>query len=411
MPRMLDLIRGSTVPATLVQSASKGALALPAQETIEILVYLATQSKVFREQARLTLAGWDEKSSIAAAASADTPQEVLAYLSDPRNLRPALLPALVENPSVSEAVLAELARLGSPEAVNVVVNSYRARTSEVIRQALTQNPNVPPAQLAALEKAAEELKEAKGRVLEHSETALPGEAGGAALQPESRPAAEAPDSPELDSLVGVFLAEHASELAAEGEKPFQPIGGTPEDLDPGPGATVEAASVPAQSEERAASSAAHPASPHPAHAAKVEAKRESTLQKIAKLDVSGRIQLAMKGTKEERTLLIRDGTKLVALAVLESPKISDGEVEKIASQKNILEAVLRAIPMKRKFSKNYALLLNLVFNPRTPIDLSLGLMKNILIGDLKNLAGNKEVSETIRKLALRMYKQKLEKKD
>jgi hypothetical protein len=53
---------------------------------------------------------------------------------------------------------------------------------------------------------------------------------------------------------------------------------------------------------------------------------------------------------------------------------------------------------------------NLVQNPRTPLDLSLGLMKNLLIHDLKNLSGNKEVSDTIRKLALRMFKQKLEKK-
>ena len=53
---------------------------------------------------------------------------------------------------------------------------------------------------------------------------------------------------------------------------------------------------------------------------------------------------------------------------------------------------------------------NLVYNPRTPLDLSLGLMKNLLIHDLKNLSANKEVSDTIRKLALRMFKQKMDKK-
>jgi hypothetical protein len=96
--------------------------------------------------------------------------------------------------------------------------------------------------------------------------------------------------------------------------------------------------------------------------------------------------------------------------VLDSPKISDGEVEKIALQKNVLEAVLRAIPMRRKFAKNYNILRNLVHNPRTPLDLSLPLMKNLLVHDLKNLSGNKEVSDTIRKTALRMFKQKVDKK-
>ena len=97
--------------------------------------------------------------------------------------------------------------------------------------------------------------------------------------------------------------------------------------------------------------------------------------------------------------MIRDGTKVVALAVLEAPKLSDGEVEKFASQKNVLEAVLRQIPLKRRFMKNYIVVRNLVGNPRTPLDLGLGLMKNLLIADLKNLSANKEVSETIRKLA------------
>jgi hypothetical protein len=139
-------------------------------------------------------------------------------------------------------------------------------------------------------------------------------------------------------------------------------------------------------------------------------KRDSTLQKIGKLDIKGRIQLAMKGSKEERSILIRDGTKIVALAVLDSPKITDGEVESFSSQKNVLEAVLRGIAMKRRFAKCYPVTRNLVFNPRTPLDLSLGLMKNLLVNDLKNLSSNKEVSDTIRKLALKMYRQKTDTK-
>ena len=102
---------------------------------------------------------------------------------------------------------------------------------------------------------------------------------------------------------------------------------------------------------------------------------------------------------------------MVALAVLESPKITDSEVEGYALQKNVLESVLRQIPLKRRFAKNYCIMRNLVYNPRTPLDASLGLVKGLLIHDLKNLTGNKEVSDTIRKAALRIYKQKMEKKN
>ena len=65
-------------------------------------------------------------------------------------------------------------------------------------------------------------------------------------------------------------------------------------------------------------------------------------------------------------------------------------------------------PLKRRFLKNYIVVRNLVANPRAPLDISLGLMKNLLVQDLKNISANKEVSETIRKLALKMYKQKID---
>ncbi|MGB0109153.1 MAG: hypothetical protein WBP52_11690, partial [Terriglobales bacterium] len=105
MARMLDLIRNSEVPSNLMHSAARGALAAPPGETIEILVHLALHNKLFGEQARLTLAGWDEKASLAAAADPKTSPEVLGYFLSPENLRTSLLPALAENPAVSEESL------------------------------------------------------------------------------------------------------------------------------------------------------------------------------------------------------------------------------------------------------------------------------------------------------------------
>ena len=216
-----------------------------------------------------------------------------------------------------------------------------------------------------------------------------------------------------DEATAAYLTEHAGEVSAEGNKPFQPIGGL-EELPADATALPDPAPVEAKT-EAVASSTAQGAATAARKAPSVkkaylsaEEQRGSALQKISKLGITGRIQLAMKGTKEERSLLIRDGTKIVALAVLESPKLTDSEVEKFANQKNVLEAVLRGISMKRRFMKQYAILRNLTFNPRTPIDVSLGLVKHLLTGDLKNLAGNKEVSDTVRKIALRMFRQKLD---
>jgi hypothetical protein len=105
-------------------------------------------------------------------------------------------------------------------------------------------------------------------------------------------------------------------------------------------------------------------------------------------------------------ILVRDGSKVVNGAVLASPKISDQEVETIAAMKNVQENVLRTLARNRKFIKSYSVVKALVNNPRTPIDLSLPLMKNLLVNDLKALSMNKNVPETLKKLALKSYKEK-----
>lgn len=413
MPRMIDLVRKSEVPSNLMYAAARGALAVLPAEAIEILVHLATHNKVFGDEARITLAGWDERASIAAASDPSTSREVLEYLISPNNLRPPLLPALIENSSVPADLLIPLARDGTREVIAVLLRSDRIRSIPAVVEGLRANPNLTN----------EETKQLP--TLEEPVTPEPLGDDGVA------------ENEELEK----FLREHAAEIEAEGRKPFQPIGGVQEEIELAaqtePEVAPAAESVASVAEP--AASATEPdasVSESPAPATKPEVpdnatvvapvtkpktipalargpkkpvageKRDSTLQKIARLDIKGRIQLAMKGTKEERSLLVRDGTKLVALAVLESPKISDGEVERIASQKNVLEAVLRQIPMKRRYAKQYTIIRNLVFNPRTPMDVSLGLVKNLLVTDLKNLSGNKEVSETIRKMALRMLKQK-----
>jgi len=402
MPRMIDLIRTSAVPATLMQAAAKGALTLPAAETLEILVHLANHNKIFGQQARMTLAGWDEKSSSAAAADPQTSCEVLEYWTSPDNLRPVLLPVLLENPSVSEDSLAQLANSGSRETVEAMMRSTRVTRSQKLRDALVSNAAVSAAEGSAIEEQAQQQPEPQAEPVASEDASQAGDAAA---------------NEDADLLS--YLAQHAGEISAEPDKPFQPIGGFYEDFVPSepdaqqPETPVEAApetpieTVPVQEVPAAAGAAPKRAPVQKKTFLSVAEGRGSALQKVSKLDVKGRIQLAMKGNKEERSILIRDGTKIVAFAVLESPKITDAEVEAFANQKNVLEAVLREISMKRRFIKNYTILRNLTFNPRTPLDVSLGLVKHLLISDLRSLTGNKDVCDTLRKTATRMFRQKL----
>ena len=410
MSRMIDQIRASKLPSNMMQFAARGALQVPPAENIEILVYLARNNKVFGELARMTLAGWDERASKEAAADPQTPREVLDYFISPDNLRPHLLPALLENPSVPESQIVKLAVSALRDTIEAMLRSPRVRSLNSVTEALRYNPYLKKEEAEELRKLSS--AEVPSVPLEREDVAAPEPAQLASDTPELEASPADAGDPVDDEIVHVYIKEHADDITAEGEKPFQSIGGVMELLGSDYFPVIDEQEAPAPEAPAApAVPATAAAGPKKAAAPKTPPgvpKRENALQKINHLDVKGRIQLALKGNKEERSLLIRDGTKVVALAVLEAPKLSDGEVEKFASQKNVLEAVLRQIPLKRRFMKNYIVVRNLVANPRTPLDLGLGLMKNLLLQDLKNLSGNKEVSETIRKLALKMYKQKLD---
>jgi hypothetical protein len=413
MARTIDQIRASKLPSNMMQFAARGALQVPPAENIEILVYLALHNKVFGELARMTLAGWDEKACLAAASDPHTTREVLDYFISPDNVRPRLLHALLENPSVPEAQIVKLASSAMRDTVEIILKSKRALSLPRVVNTLSSNPYLRKEEAAQLrnkpsDAVTQPSAPAPAPTAEASPAAQPCPAASVAdaVSPPSS-ASEGDHTAAADGhdeAVAVYLKDHAADIAAEGDKPFQAIGGVVELLGQDYFPVVDSAEISAP----ASSTAAKPATAKPASKVPVESKRENTLQKINRLDVKGRIQLALKGSKEERSILIRDGTKVVAFAVLEAPKLSDGEVEKFASQKNVLETVLRQITLKRRFMKNYIVIRNLCANPRTPLDLGLGLMKNLLIQDLKNISANKEVSETIRKLALKMYKQKLD---
>ncbi len=203
-----------------------------------------------------------------------------------------------------------------------------------------------------------------------------------------------------------YEAAHAAEIAAEEGKPFALVATSGDILGLGFD-HKEAAAAPV--EDAVCTLEVLPAlQAHAAQAAAdpVQKKRLSTLQRIATLGVFARVQLAMKGSREERFILIRDGCKVVALAVLESPKLAENEVEVFASMRNVQENVLRGITLKRKFMKSYAVVKALVNNPRTPMDIGLTLLPHLLLNDLKVLVMNKNIPDTIRKLATKLYNQK-----
>ncbi|PYU31126.1 MAG: hypothetical protein DMG28_16345 [Acidobacteria bacterium] len=135
-------------------------------------------------------------------------------------------------------------------------------------------------------------------------------------------------------------------------------------------------------------------------------KRQSLLQRLAHMRVPERVQLALKGNREERMTLIRDPCKVVQRAVLQSPRITDREVEAFAAMANLNDEVLRLIAMSRKFMKNYTVMRNLMNNPKSPLDITLHLLPSLNEHDLKLLTTNKNIPETLRTSANRLQFQR-----
>jgi hypothetical protein len=389
MAPILELIKKNAVPVNVMRSAALGSLPISADETLEVLVYL-TNNPLFGQDARMTLARWDAQSAMDVLSKETTAPEVLLYFWQEQNRRPGLMPTLIENQAIPENLLMELAGSASREIVTMLLASERARALPSVVEALSFNEYVTPVEAEALRSSmakAAEQQVAPEQLVDATEM-----------------------TPEAEAAHKAFEQEHASEIAAEEGKPFELVKEDDTPLEASAAGTEEPAPAVADSvpQEQV------PAAPEPAATAApaldefdaAEQKRITVLQKVSRLNVGQRIKLGFIGGREERAILIRDTARLVQNAVLSSPKVTDAEVESFAGSKNLQENVFREIARQRRFIKLYPVVRNLVNNPKCPLDISLTLIKTLMVYDLKSLRHNKNVPDTIRKVAAKLYTEK-----
>ena len=128
---------------------------------------------------------------------------------------------------------------------------------------------------------------------------------------------------------------------------------------------------------------------------------ETMLQKLQKMNITQRVKAAMRGSREVRAVLVRDPNKIVAAAVLSSPKVTEAEVEGFAKMATVSEDVLRTIGMNRAWLKNYAVVLALTRNPKCPVGLSLNLLNRLNDRDLTGVSNDRNVPDPLRSSARR----------
>jgi len=130
------------------------------------------------------------------------------------------------------------------------------------------------------------------------------------------------------------------------------------------------------------------------------------LQKIQNLRVGEKIQLAFRGSRDIRSILLRDPNKEVMLAVLENPKITDNEIELLAKQQTTPVEIIRAIAKKREWVRTYSIVHALVSNPKTPVGISMRHIHTLRTKDLAMLEKNKNIPEAVRAAAKKLLMQR-----
>lgn len=136
-------------------------------------------------------------------------------------------------------------------------------------------------------------------------------------------------------------------------------------------------------------------SPEPEPPAAAEDEK-TTMQRIASMNVAQRIGVAMKGSREERAILIRDPNKIVAVAVLSSPKMTETEIENVAKMASVSDEILRIIANTRAWMKRYGVMAALAKNPKTPVAISMNLLSRLNDKDLRTISTDRNVPEILR---------------
>jgi hypothetical protein len=129
-------------------------------------------------------------------------------------------------------------------------------------------------------------------------------------------------------------------------------------------------------------------------------------QRVMKLRTNQKIMLAIKGGKEERSLLIRESNRLIQVNVIRNGRITEGEVAYIAQMRTVNEEVLRIISNSREWMKKYPITKALVMNPRTPLPVAITHFKRLYESDMKLLIKDRNVAELLRREAKRLMEMK-----
>ncbi|HEX2060025.1 MAG TPA: hypothetical protein VHK90_04740 [Thermoanaerobaculia bacterium] len=341
-------IEAGAYPRDVVLTIARGFLPLAQDDLIAVLVYLAGNSDAEIAGIARTTLTTDVPSramfEFASNASIDPSHLHRLLLSTSDDM---VLEALIRNRAVSDAAVAELARRAGPHVQEVIViNQARIIRAPEILDALLENPSLSPdARRRALE-TKEEFFEKRARLEQLAQEDLP-------IEPD---------------LVNEPL-DAIADLLERAEKE-----------------TDTTPTIVALGETE-----------------KEDPKKAALWARLYFMSVAEKVQLAFRGDRTARMLLVRDRNKLICSAVMRNPRLTEQEAESIASMRNVEEEVLRLIGMRRDWMSKYNIALTLCRNPKAPVGVVLPLINRLTLRDLKGLKDDRGVQQVVREMARKAY--------
>lgn len=341
-------VNAGAFPHDVLITIARGILPLAQEDLIAVLSYLAgSADQEIATLAHDSLAEVPSRSILAFASNEKSAPEHLMLLMRASE-DPQVLEALIRNRAVPDSSIIDLAGRADPAVQEIIViNQARIIRAPEILDALLANPRLSA--------------EAKRRALENREEFFDKKARLEKLA-EDEVAEFLDNDPIVDLLEKAVQEDQAN--AAAGVKP---------------------ATLPTL---------------------ELEPEKKPILQKILMMSVSEKVQLAFKGGRTERNILIRERNKLISSAVMRNPRISETEVEAIAGMRNVDDEVLRLITTKRQWMSKYPIVLSLARNPKCPIGVVVPLINRLTLRDLKGLKDDKGVPEVVRATARKLYQQR-----
>ena len=385
-PVVRALLEGSA-PKPAQIAASRGILPLPQNDMFEVLVAMTrSDDPELSGNANSTLGSTDERLLETCVRSEDAASSVLQYVARREGLANKIYEGLLVNPKTPASAVEELAK--STKNANLLElisqNQQLLIQSPSIIDAILKNPNRP---FEAARRATETKREffEKERGMQQVVNELRAQGKNAA--------ADFVENAEFEG--NELSAEDAIALA-------NMIEVEDDETDDSWLALEYLEEIYEETEVERQAAVTKIISELTADGVDMPSERISVINRIMKMGMKDRAKLAMKGDREARNILIRDPNRVIAQAVVNNPRITEQEIEKIAAMRAVSEDILRSVANNRQWSRHYPIVHNLARNPRTPIANVLSILSRLQLKDLAALSKNRNVSDAVRRQALRL---------